>query len=125
MSKQTFTFTREQLTQVLEGTINLYVEYIDPVSYTHLYSTFEEYCQKRWGMQRNYANKMIAASEVIQNLGTIVPILPTTESQVRPLTKLEPEEQTIVWQRATETAPNGKVTAAHVQSCLLYTSRCV
>ena len=55
-------------------------------------------------MQRNYANKMIAASEVIQNLGTIVPILPTTESQVRPLTKLEPEEQTIVWQRATETA---------------------
>jgi len=84
--------------------------------YRHDYSTFEEYCQKRWGMQRNYANKMIAASEVIQNLGTIVPILPTTESQVRPLTKLEPEEQTIVWQRATETAPNGKVTAAHVQS---------
>ena len=29
MSKQTFTFTREQLTQVLEGAINLYVEYID------------------------------------------------------------------------------------------------
>lgn len=29
MSNQTFTFTREQLTQVLEGTINLYVEYID------------------------------------------------------------------------------------------------
>ena len=58
--------------------------------YRHDYSTFEEYCQKRWGMQRNYANKMIAASEVIQNLGTIVPILPTTESQVRPLTKLEP-----------------------------------
>jgi hypothetical protein len=29
MSNQTFTFTREQLTQVLEGAINLYVEYID------------------------------------------------------------------------------------------------
>ena len=29
MSKQTFTFTREQLTQILEGAINLYVEYID------------------------------------------------------------------------------------------------
>ena len=29
MSNQTFTFTREQLAQVLEGTINLYVEYID------------------------------------------------------------------------------------------------
>ena len=29
MSKQTFTFTREQLTQLLEGTINLYIEYVD------------------------------------------------------------------------------------------------
>jgi len=29
MSNRTFTFTREQLTQVLEGAINLYVEYID------------------------------------------------------------------------------------------------
>ena len=83
--------------------------------YRQGYGTFEEYCQERWGMQRNYANKMIAASEVVQNLGTIVPILPATESQARPLTQLEPEEQAAAWQQAVETAPNGKVTAAHVQ----------
>ncbi len=29
MSNQTFTFTREQLAQLLEGTINLYIEYVD------------------------------------------------------------------------------------------------
>ena len=56
-------------------------------------------------MQRNYANKMIAASEVVQNLGTIVPILPATESQARPLTQLEPEEQAVAWQRVVESAP--------------------
>ena len=31
-----------------------------------------------------------------------------------PLTKLAPEQQAEVWQEAVETAPDGKVTAAHV-----------
>ena len=38
----------------------------------------------------------------------------TTESQARPLSKLEPEQQRQAWQKAVETAPEGKVTAAHV-----------
>ena len=38
------------------------------------------------------------------------------ESQARPLVALEPEEQRVVWQRVVETAPNGKVTAVHVQN---------
>jgi phage N-6-adenine-methyltransferase len=80
------------------------------------FGTFEDYCRERWGMQRNYANKMIAAAEVVGNLGTIVPILPVTESQARPLTALEPDLQRIAWQRAVDTAPDGKVTAAHVAS---------
>lgn len=38
------------------------------------------------------------------------------ESQLRPLTKLRgnPEQQRTAWQKAVETAPDGKVTAAHV-----------
>lgn len=84
--------------------------------YRSNYPTFEQYCQDRWGMGRNYVNKLVAASEVVDNLGTIVPTLPTNESQVRPLTKLAPEDQPIAWQRAVETAPNGKVTGSHVAS---------
>jgi hypothetical protein len=79
------------------------------------YGTFEDYCRERWGVTRNYANKMIAASEVMERLGTIVPILPTSEAQARPLTRLEPLQQAPAWQQAVETAPNGKVTAAHVE----------
>ena len=45
---------------------------------------------------------------------TIVGILPRTESQARPLISLPPDEQIAAWQEAVETAPNGKVTAAHV-----------
>ena len=40
------------------------------------FGTFEDYCRDRWGMQRQYANRMIAASEAISNLvpmGTIIP----------------------------------------------------
>lgn len=75
------------------------------------FDTFEDYCKERWNMQRNYANKLIAASEVVQNLGTIVPVLPATERVARPLTQLEPDVQPVVWQRVVESAPNGKVTA--------------
>lgn len=80
------------------------------------YSTWEDYCQEKWGRGRNYINKLIAATEVVSNLGTIVPILPITESQVRPLTRLTPDEQREVWPQVVETAPNGKITAAHVQA---------
>lgn len=45
-----------------------------------------------------------------------VDTLPATESQARPLTSLPPEIQSEVWQLAVATAPEGRVTAAHVQS---------
>jgi hypothetical protein len=51
------------------------------------HDTFEDYCRERWGMARNYANKMVAAAEVVANLGTNVPKLPVTESQARPRTR--------------------------------------
>jgi len=78
------------------------------------YGTFEEYCRERWGWGRNYTNKLIASAEVIENLGTTVPILPATERQARPLAALEPEQQREAWERVLETAPNGKITAAIV-----------
>lgn len=79
------------------------------------FKTFEDYCDQRWGIGRNYANKVIAASKVVKNLGTNVPTLPVSESQTRPLTSLPPHEQQRAWQEAVDTAPNGKPTAAHVQ----------
>ena len=90
--------------------------------YRAQYGTFEDYCQGRWGMSRRRANQLVASAETMLILGTTVPIcndssiLPATERQARPLTQLPPEAQPVVWQRAVETAPGGKVTAAHVQA---------
>ena len=57
-------------------------------------------------MVRREADRLISAAEVADNLRPIGLILPATESQARPLTQLEPEEQPVVWQRAVESAPN-------------------
>lgn len=91
------------------------MEIRDSRLYRQTHGTFEDYCRERWGWGRNYTNKLISSAEVVNNLGTIVPILPATESQARPLTMFEPEQRREIWQRAVETAPEGHITAAHVQ----------
>lgn len=57
------------------------------------------------------------AADVTRNLSPIGDIpMPTNESQTRPLTQLEPDEQRLVWEVVEKTAPGGKITAAHVKS---------
>ena len=83
--------------------------------YRETHSTFEDYCRDRWDMSARKAQRLMIASDIIDNLRPIGVTLPATESQVRPLTKLESEQQAKVWEVAVETAPSGKVTAKHVK----------
>lgn len=53
--------------------------------------------------------------EVLNDLERSTLQKPQNESQVRPLTKLPPEKQVKAWRKAVETAPDGKITAKHVQ----------
>lgn len=87
----------------------------DKKLYRSTHKTFEDYCRERWDMDRRYANRLIGASSVLENLGSIDP-KPTSETHVRPLTPLAPEEQKLVWDVVQQTAPRGKVTAEHVKS---------
>ena len=95
---------------------NALLEIRDSRLYRAEFDTFEDYCRERWNMSRPRAYQFIEAAGLISNLSTIVDILPQTESQARPLTSLPAETQVIAWQRAVETAPEGKITAAHVQA---------
>lgn len=83
--------------------------------YRESHKTFEDYCRDRWGMSKSYATQVIQATKVRENLVAIATVLPATESQARPLVGLQPEIQQKVWQQAVATAPNGNVTAAHVE----------
>ncbi len=107
--------------QVIERGLNTFVEVgaalleiRDNRLYKDNYSTFEEYCRERWGMVRRQADRLIQSAEVAENLRPIG-LIPANEAQARPLVGLLPEQQVQVWQEAIETAPEGKVTAAHVQ----------
>jgi hypothetical protein len=85
---------------------NALLEIRDEKLYRQDYGTFEEYCRQRWGIERAHAYRLINASKVAGNVSPIGDIQPTSESQVRPLAKLEPEEQREVWEKATQANPN-------------------
>ena len=104
--------------------------------YRSTHKTFEEYCRDRFGHSRQQSNYLIAAAGVYENLTTIgcqnvenenlttngSQILPTSERQVRPMTKLEPQEQQEVWLRAVELAggkvPTGRIVKDVVQKIM-------
>lgn len=82
------------------------------------HTTFEAYCQAKWGFSDNYALRLMRGAEVVSNLTETLPIgrvLPANEAQVRPLLGLTPDQQREAWQEAVETAPNGKITGGHVE----------
>lgn len=78
------------------------------------FETFEAYCKGRWDFSRRHAYRFIEAVEVIGHVSESDTKPPINLEQTRPLSKLEPAQQREAWQKAVETAPEGKVTAAHV-----------
>ena len=80
--------------------------------YRSTHKSFEEYCLLRFGFQRAHSYRLIDAARVVDNLSSgclqFGDILPSSESQCRPLIKLEADEQRQIWQEAVEQV-GGKV----------------
>lgn len=81
--------------------------------YRGAFVTFDDYCRTRWGMSKTHANRLVAASEIATQM-TPIGVIPTSESQIRPLAEVEPVDRPKVWQEAVE-ATGGKPTAKAVQ----------
>ncbi|MBD2441194.1 hypothetical protein [Nostoc sp. FACHB-110] len=100
--------------------------------YRSTHKTFEEYCKDRFGFERRHPYRLIEAADVVDNLkmcpnwtqnnavsktvtveSVAIPVLPTSEGQVRPLTTLEPVQQQKAWLKAVE-AVGGKVPSGRV-----------
>ena len=96
---------------------NALLEIRDSRLYRQQFPTFEAYCKERWGMNRRYANRIIEAAGVVESLGPIGP-KPQTESQTRPLTRLEPEVQQGVWKEVVESTPAEQITARVVEQAV-------
>lgn len=78
------------------------------------YANWRECAQIEFGYKQSHVYRLLEAAQVERNISpigeTVIP-----ESHARPLVALPPEEQRTVYQQAIETAPNGKMTAAHVE----------
>jgi len=80
------------------------------------YNTWTECVEKEFDQARRYIFYQFAAAQIEQNVSgcTKVHLGTIPETHLRPLAKLTPEKQREAYQQAVETAPEGKVTAAHV-----------
>ncbi len=90
--------------------------------YGSTHKTLEEYCRDRFSYTYRHVNYLIAGSKIVDKIkmGTnSSQILPTSEVQVRPLAKLEPQQQPDAWQQAVEQAggkvPSGRIVKDVVQ----------
>lgn len=95
---------------------NALMEIRDSRLYRATSGTFEDYCRERWGMVASRARQLIGAAETVRNIESVTIVTPQNEAQARPLAPLSPQQQAEVWPLVIESAPNGKITAAHVQS---------
>jgi hypothetical protein len=93
--------------------------------------TFEDYCREQWGMRKSHTYRLIDAATVVNNIVyNLSPIgdkpsttlytnpaipPPESEGQVRPLARLEPDQQREAWNLAVNSAPNGRPTARQVE----------
>lgn len=68
-----------------------------------------------FGKHQSYLYRQLEAAQTEKNI-SVSPIGEIPEARLRPLTRIkDPEEQREVYQKAVETAPEGKVTARHIE----------
>jgi hypothetical protein len=83
--------------------------------YRETFRTFEEYCLAVWDISDRHARNLWSAADVYGELAAKqFSVLPETESQARPLTKLPRVEWAPAWEEVVGTAPDGRVTGSHV-----------
>lgn len=100
---QTFVEVGQSLARIRDGRL-----------YRQTHTTFEAYCDQEFGLTYRRVNQIIAAAEVTDALGTIVPdSLPANEGQARELSGLAPETAAEVMRQAHD-ATDGKPTAAAI-----------
>lgn len=85
------------------------------------FDTFEDYCRERWGWTRQHAYQLMAGAEVAATLASTfvdeLP-LPTSEGQVRLLTRFEPKEQAGLWKEAVSRSNGRPPTMAIVREVI-------
>jgi hypothetical protein len=81
------------------------------------YQTFEEYCRRKWDFSKTHANRLIEAAAVADIL-TPIGVKLRSESHVRALVWLPPQQIVAAWKRAEALAGKREVTAKLVREAV-------
>ena len=85
------------------------------------YGGFDQYCKERWGFGLAYGYRLMDAAKVVMELSprgenAAEAVLPTSEKQVRELTRLEsPEHRREAWKKTVEGAGGNPILVADVR----------
>ena len=85
------------------------------------YGGFDQYCKERWGFGLTYGYRLMDAAKVVKELSprgenAAEAVLPTSEKQVRELTRLEsPEHRREAWKKTVEGAGGNPILVADVR----------
>ena len=89
--------------------------------YRNDFSSFEEYCARRWEFRRSKADYLISAARICRRLLDVSSIpQPDRESQLRPLMGVTPEQAELAWQCAVQLSCGRPVTARIVKHAVKY-----
>ena len=111
---------RTALEKIIERTRNSFFEcgkalaqIRDDRLYRDTHNTFEKYCEEKWGWKRDYAYKLISASEIVASLPVNVSKSIQTESVARAVAKVPESDRKAV---VKEAAKSGPVTAPAIKA---------
>lgn len=88
--------------------------------YRETHTSYDKYCEEKWGFQRSHANRLKNAGVAYSAIKSLHAKdksvrMPTSESQLRPLGGMMEEAIQNAWKQAMEKAGKGKITANMVQ----------
>ena len=88
--------------------------------YKHNYSDFDAYCQERWGYTRRRVDQICSGALAWHELEASerINILPTSERQIRELSRVEPEQRIDTWADAVESSAAGQPTFTEIQQAV-------
>lgn len=95
---------------------NALAEIRDRKLYRTEHATFADYCKAKWSISDRRARQLMDAAEVVAEVSKSGTIVPKTESQARPLTRLKPGQRVAAWKDAVASSATGAPTAKQVKA---------
>jgi len=86
------------------------------------YDSWKQYCETEFRMSKQHSYRLLDFVEIRNVIGHQL-VTPQIESQVRPLTQLEPEQQPAAWERAVEIAEGEQPTSRQVEQAVVEISK--